>query len=132
LGLAAISFVWTSDPGMCLRRLLTLLCCVIAAAGVARALSLREISWLILSVFGGLAMIGLLAEMLLGTFRPWAGDYRFAGTVHPNTQGPSLAALCLAAFTLARDSNRSRVWLWATFVIGVMLLLLTKSRSTAA
>src|SRR5437868_6745663 len=57
LGLAAISFVWTSDPGMCLRRLLTLLCCVIAAAGVARALSLREISWLILSVFGGLAMI---------------------------------------------------------------------------
>jgi len=33
---------------------------------------------------------------------------------------------------LARDGNCNRVWLWAIFAIGLTLLLLTKSRSTAA
>jgi exopolysaccharide production protein ExoQ len=117
---------------MCLRRLLTLLCCVTAAAGIARALSLREISWLAIWILGSLAILGLLAEVSLGTFRPWAADYRFAGTVHPNTQGPALAMLCLAAVTLAQDGSRGRVFFWLVFVVGLVLLLLTKSRATTA
>jgi O-antigen ligase len=132
LGLAGISFVWADDPGMCLRRLMTLVCCVLAAAGIARALSLRQIGWLAIGVLGGLAVVGLLAEVALGTFKPWTADYRFAGTVHPNTQGPSLAMVCLAAFTLARDGGRGRTVLWIVFVIGLGLLLLTKSRSATA
>src|SRR5437763_11113679 len=47
LALAAASVLWTHEPAMCLRRLLVLFCCVVAAAGVARAFSLREIGWLI-------------------------------------------------------------------------------------
>ncbi len=132
LGLAGVSFIWADDPGMCLRRLLTLVCCVTAAAGVARALSLREIAWLAICVLGGLAAIGILAELSLGTFKPWSADYRFAGTVHPNTQGPALAMLCLAAFILARDRSRGRAILWLVFAVGFGLLLLTKSRSTTA
>jgi O-antigen ligase len=132
LALAAASFAWADDPAMCLRRLFTLVCCVVAAAGIARAFSLREISWLTVWIIGALAAIGIAAEIGLGTFRPWAGDYRFAGTVHPNTQGPALATLCLAAFGLARESGRGRMWLWIVFAIAFGLLLLTKSRTTAA
>lgn len=132
LGLAGISFVWADDPGMCLRRLLVLVCCTIAAAGIARVFDLKQLSWLAIFTLGGLAAIGVLAELRLGTFRPWAGDYRFAGTVHPNTQGPSLAALLLAAFGLARQHGRGQVWLWALCLVAFALLLLTKSRTTAA
>jgi exopolysaccharide production protein ExoQ len=132
LGLTGISFLWADDPGMCLRRMFALICCVIAAIGIARSLSLREINWLAVWTLGTLAAIGVLAELRLGTFRPWAGDYRFAGTVHPNTQGPALATLCLAAFGLARGESRNRVWLWLVCGGAFGLLLLTKSRTTTA
>jgi exopolysaccharide production protein ExoQ len=132
LGLAAISFVWADDPGMCRRRLLVLACCVVAALGIGRALDLRQLCWLTLLTLGGLALLGVAAELRLGTFRPWAGDYRFAGTVHPNTQGPSLAALGLAALGLAPQSGRRRPWLWGVLAASIVLLLLTKSRATAA
>jgi O-antigen ligase len=132
LGLACVSFVWADDPGMCLRRLLTLFCGVTAAAGIACALSLREISWLAVWILGCLAIVGVLTEIALGTFKPWAVDYRFAGTVHPNTQGPALAMLCLAAFALTQNFGRRRVFLWLIFASGLGLLLLTKSRTAAA
>jgi exopolysaccharide production protein ExoQ len=132
LGLAAVSFVWADDPGMCLRRLLILACCAVAALGIARAMTLRQISWLTVWTLGGLAAIGVLAELRLGTFRPWTSDYRFAGTVHPNTQGPGLATLCLAAFGLARGKERGRIGLWMVCGISLILLVLTKSRTTTA
>jgi exopolysaccharide production protein ExoQ len=132
IGMAAISFLWADEPSMCLRRLLILACCITAATGFARAFSLREISWLAIWLFGGFAVIGILAELRLGTFRPWADDYRFSGTVHPNTQGPALATLCLAALALARENSRHRVWLWAVFAFAFGLVLLTKSRTAAA
>jgi O-antigen ligase len=132
LGWTCASFLWSDDPGMCLRRLSVLGCCAVAAAGIARSHSLREQCWLVLGTIGSLALIGMLAELRLGTFRPWAGDYRFAGTVHPNTQGPALATLCLAALGLIRGSSRGRFWLWAVLGAALVLLLLTKSRTTTA
>jgi exopolysaccharide production protein ExoQ len=132
LALIGVSFVWADDPGMCLRRMFALVCCVVAAVGVARAFSLRELCWLALGTLGTLAVVGVLAELRLGTFRPWSGDYRFAGTVHPNTQGPALATLCLSAFGLAREKSRNQLWLWGVFVVAFGLLLLTKSRTTTA
>lgn len=132
LGLAGISFLWAEDPGMCLRRLSSLICCALGAVGIARALTLRETAWLTVFVFGGLAIVGILAELRLGTFRPWANDYRFSGTVHPNTQGPALAAFCLAAFSLARGRRTGAIFLWIAFTAGLLLLLLTKSRTTTA
>lgn len=132
LSLTAISFVWADDPGMCLRRMFALVCCAVAALGIARAFSLRDINWLVFWTLSALATVGILAELRLGTFRPWAGDYRFAGTVHPNTQGPILAALCLAAVGLAREGERRRPWLWLACGIAFVLLILTKSRTTTA
>ena len=130
--LAAASVLWTEETGMCLRRLLVLACCIVAALGIARALSLRELAWLIVLAAGPLVMVGLAAELALGTFRPWASDYRFAGTLHPNTQGPTLAAICMAVLALVKDGGRYRPLLWSIFAAAAVLLLLTKSRTTAA
>jgi O-antigen ligase len=131
-GWTGASFLWSDDPGMCLRRLSVLGCCALAAAGIARSHSLRELCWLVLGTLGALALVGILAELRLGTFRPWAGDYRFAGSVHPNTQGPGLATVSLASLGLIRGSPRGRPWLWAVLGASLVLLLLTKSRTTTA
>jgi O-antigen ligase len=130
--LVGVSFVWADDPGMCLRRLFAFVCCLVAALGAARSLSLAQLAWLAILVVGGWAIIGILAEVRLGTFRPWASDYRFAGTVHPNTQGPGLAAMLLAAVALARRGGRFSGCLWLVAGATFALLLLTKSRTTAA
>ena len=47
-------------------RLMVLLCCVLAAAGIARAFSLREIAWLVVFTFGTLTVVGVLAEIAVG------------------------------------------------------------------
>jgi O-antigen ligase len=131
-GWIMISFVWADEPGMCLRRLFVLGCTTTAALGIARWLAPRDICWLALGTLGALALVGLLAEIALGAFRPWAADYRFAGTVHPNTQGPALATVCLAAIALLRSEQRGRVWLGCILIAAFGLLLLTKSRTTTA
>lgn len=129
LAVSAASLMWTVDPGMCLRRLMVLACCVLAILGIARRLSIRELSMLAVAVIGPLILLGLLTEMRLGTFRPWSGDYRFSGSVHPNTQGMYLTAIALASMGLARTMQRGRWLLWSLFGACIVLLLLTKSRT---
>lgn len=132
LGLVGVSFLWADDPGMCLRRLLVLSCCALGATGIARRLSMHDLSLLTVYVLGSFAVVGVLAELRLGTFRPWASDYRFAGTVHPNTQGPALGAVCLAALGLFRAVPRGRFWYGVIFLAALFLLVLTKSRTSTA
>jgi len=132
LGWALVSFLWADDPGLCLRRLLVLACALVAALGLARALSLHELTLLALIVLGTLAALGVVAELSLGTFRPWDSTWRFAGTVHPNTQGPALAAMCLCCWALASWASRGR---WRYGLVGLAalaLLLATRSRASAA
>src|SRR4030095_6540837 len=94
--------------------------------------ALREQCWLTIGTLGTLAAVGVLVELRLGTFRPWESEYRFAGSVHPNTQGPGLAAVCLAAWGLIRCRAPGRFWLWVIAAAAFALLLLTKSRTTTA
>ena len=129
LTVSVASLLWTVDPGMCLRRLMVLACCVLAILGIARRLSMRELSMLAVAVIGPFVLLGLLTEIRLGTFRPWSSDYRFSGSVHPNTQGMYLTALALASMGLARTVQRGRWLLWSVFGACIVLLLLTKSRT---
>lgn len=124
------SILWSTDPGICLRRVLVLGCCAIFAAGLARRFTMHELCLLIVATIGPLVLAGLLAELRLGTFRPWSEGYRFSGSVHPNTQGMHLTTLGLAAFALARTpETRQRGLFWAIFAATLVLGLLTKSRT---
>lgn len=131
-GWCAVSAVWSDVPSMTLRRVIVLGCLLVGAFGLARQLSPREwlhLAWIIPAA--GL-LIGLGTELALGTFLPWAAGYRFSGTLHPNSQGMSLAAMCFATFCLARESGwRKRGYLYV-FAVGLLFLVLTKSRTSAA
>jgi exopolysaccharide production protein ExoQ len=132
LAWAAASVLWSADPGMSCRRLAVLLFCVLGAAGFARQFAPRDLALMAMVVTGGYLLIGVATEIALGTFRPWAAGYRFAGTVHPNTQGMQLTVFSLASFCLARSAKSHRIGLWTLFAVGVAFLLLTRSRTSCA
>jgi O-antigen ligase len=132
LMLAFVSFLWSIDTSMCTRRLIVRSCCALAALGLGRMFTMRQICWLAVLVLGTCIGLGVLAELGLGTFRPWSGSYRFSGTQHPNPQGMYLAACCFASLALAWSEKKHRLWLVGLAGTCVLLLLLTKSRSATA
>jgi len=131
---AAISIIWSIDPPLTARRVAVLCFYFIGALGIARQLSDRDLAVAALVITAVYLAVGVAAELALGTFRPWAADYRFSGTVHPNTQGLHLMILCMAAFLLAQANPVAsrRKWLIVLFVLGFVFLLLTKSRTSLA
>ncbi|QDT17758.1 O-antigen ligase family protein [Alienimonas californiensis] len=141
------SVLWSHEPGQTVRKLVVLGCWTAGSLGVARALEPRRIIWLGVLLPALYLLIGVLAELSLGTFRPWAGDYRFAGTMHPNSQGLTLASMIAGAFVLwqserreaaqtgANNGSRRLRWGWrlpALIAAGALFTLLTKSRTSAA
>ena len=126
------SVLWSIDPGMSCRRLAVLMFCVLGALGFARQFRPRDLAMMAMVIAAAYLLVGVCVELALGTFRPWSPGYRFAGTVHPNTQGAHLAVLCLASFCLARSATRGRAMALALFAVGLVFLLLTKSRTSCA
>jgi exopolysaccharide production protein ExoQ len=124
------SLVWAEDPGLTVRRLGVLALIFVAVMGLARQLAPRDLCWLVIGVGALFLVWGLFAELKLGTFRPHDSEYRFSGTVHPNTQGLQFAALILAAVCLMAGSRRLRWSLVPLILVAVLLLCLTKSRSS--
>jgi O-antigen ligase len=126
------SICWSSDAGRTARQSVAMIFFVIAALGIARQFTPRDLVTMALALSAGYVAVGVAAEMCLGTFRPWAGEYRFAGTLHPNSQGAQTAVLCLAAACalLAAEDRLRRRWLLALLAAGLAALLLTKSRTS--
>lgn len=124
------TFFWSIDPSMTMRRLIVFLCCCIGALGISRQLTMGELVRLAVVVSTLFFVIGVATELALSTFRPWSSEYRFAGTVHPNTQGLNLVTLCLSSFCLACSAKKGRIALAALFCLGFAFLVLTKSRTS--
>jgi O-antigen ligase len=128
------STLWSVDPARTFKRGGILLLCMLGALGVGRALSARDLCRLALVLTTAYALLGLGAELALGTFKPFGGgeEYRFAGTLHPNGQGANCALLCLSAICLLTERPRGWGILVALIVLGFVLLLLTRSRASLA
>jgi O-antigen ligase len=107
-----------------------LACLALGAGGLARQLSLRELLLLTLLCTGTLLLVGLAAELALGTFRPWKAAYRFSGLTWPAFSAWDASLFILAALTLRRTSGRFRAAL-AAACVAFVLLLLTKTRASA-
>lgn len=126
---AGASFTWSIDPGTTMRRYVLVLCCVIGCFGFARFLSVADAILAALLVSLAYLLLGIGAEIAFGTFSPHLGDYRFAGTVHPNIQAANLAMGCIAAYTMARIKPDAKGIFYAAFCFLFLFLVLTKCRS---
>jgi exopolysaccharide production protein ExoQ len=123
------SALWSVEPGMGFKRVVTLLCFYCCALGIGRRFDMRELCWLMFVIMAGYFAIGFAVEIALGTFRPWSSGHRFAGTLHPNSQAAHLTMMCLAAFALASSEAKRRTWLYIMVVVGLVFIALTRSRT---
>jgi O-antigen ligase len=129
VGLAFLSFFWSGDVDLTARRLFVFGALCTAALALASRCSVRDPILLAFSCGGTALLLGVAAEMSLGTMSPQVPGYRFAGLGHPNATG-LMAGVFVLACTVAADSIR----LWRRLfqvcaVIGFVLLVLTKSRT---
>lgn len=129
---ASASLLWSTDFGLTIRRLFVLACCTLAALGISRQFTIRELCWLIIAVSSAYIVLGVVTEIALSTFQPFSADYRFCGTLHPNAQGMSCACLCLACLAMPQVDRRQRWLLGALALVAIMFLLLTGSRTSTA
>jgi exopolysaccharide production protein ExoQ len=126
------SVLWSVEPAMGFKRVVTLLCFYLCALGIGRRFEMRDLCWLMLVIMAGYFAIGFAVEIALGTFRPWSSDHRFAGTLHPNSQASHLTMMCLAAFALASSEAKGRKWLYALVAVGLVFIALARSRTNLA
>lgn len=131
-GWAVLSLWWAEDTQLTLRRLVVFAILCFAAAGIARRFSPREIVLLMFFCSMVFLVIGVSAEVLLGTFRPFIAGYRFAGTLHPNQEGINCALLLLSGVAAADTENRGRMLFRSCAAVGLVFLILTASRTAFA
>jgi O-antigen ligase len=124
------SLLWSIEAMQSIRKLAILGLMLTGALGLAKRFEMEDLMWIMILSITGFILAGVFAELVLGTFRPWRQDYRFAGTCHPNDQGLQCALLVIAA-GFAEFAGRDRPWLRrALMALGLCGLALSKSRTT--
>jgi exopolysaccharide production protein ExoQ len=127
-----MSLVWADDPGVTFRRYVMLVLLCLGAYGVQAQLTLRQLAFFTLLCPGVFLLLGIAAEASNGTLTPFSPGYRFAGTLHPNTQAVNCALVLLAAWSLFRSEKRGQLLYIAAMLLAVAFLYFTKSRTALA
>lgn len=131
MALAFLSSLWSSDPGLTARRSTEYLILCIGAAAAGRVLGMRGVVWLGFVGSTGYLLIGIVAEILLGTFFPLRPDYRFYGTLYPNEQAWNCVLLLVCGSALISGARRRwRSAMFTAMALGGICLFLTKSRTS--
>jgi O-antigen ligase len=132
LAWALISFLWSDDHAITIRRLIVLAFVCLGVSGLLRQFRREHIVLLIMFATFSYVIVGLVNEIVLGTFTPLAAGYRFGGTLHPVEQSLNSSILVLSAVCLAtREREYRRVYI-ACAVAGMISLFLTRSRTGTA
>jgi len=130
LSWASLSLTWSVDPGISCRRLLLLAILCLGAFAAAQIFSLHNLVLYVFITSLCYLHLGLAAEIVLGTFHPLSEGYRFAGTLHPNSQAVNCALLVLSSYCLAKEGKGWRWFFLAVVLEALIFLVFTKSRTS--
>jgi O-antigen ligase len=130
--LCIASFIWTDTTWLTTKRIGIAIFGLLAMFGAAKQLSIRDVIDATLGIGVILLAISVYTELSLGTFAPLASEYRFAGIVHPNTQGGACGLMAIAAFFGMKTSPRGKLVYFGFLVLAGVFLVLTKSRTSFA
>lgn len=126
---AGLSVTWSIDTASSVRRYIVIILCGIGCVGFGRFMQVRDVVLSALVVSLIYLTLGVMLEILHGSFRPHVGGYRFAGTIHPNIQAASLAMGCIAAYTMSKIQPKLKLVFYGVFGLLFLFLVLTKCRS---
>ena len=126
---AGASSQWSIDSGTTIRRYFLVLCCVVGCFGYSRFLRVQDAVFAAVMVSVAYLVIGVAMELFYGSFRPYIGAYRFAGTMHPNMQAANLAMGSIAAWVMSRVRPQAKLIFYGLFCLLFLFLILTKCRS---
>jgi len=135
-----LSFLWSVDPSLSMRRIGHFYMALAGGIGLAVLLRSEESIWAIIVAITTLIILGFVAELSLGTFRPWRSNYRHCGLGHPNETGLFASIMVLASrvgmFSASGRIGPGKNALWrlcfGLFLFGVYVILIAKSRTTLA
>jgi len=117
---------------MAFRKVVAFALLALGAAAVAERFSIRQVMFLAFVSCGLFLVVGVFAEIALGTFHPLQSGYRFCGTNDPNVGSWALATLLLTAVALASTADRHRGIFLATALGALGFLLLSRTRTSFA
>lgn len=126
---ASLSIFWAMEQEIVIRRAAILALTCLGAFGLVHRFSNRD---LVMFCFAAGALLGIIsvgAEIATGVFKPWTAEYRLYGIMHANTLGTLMAMFTMAAIALRRTSERHRTWYLLWIIVGIALMILTKSRT---
>jgi exopolysaccharide production protein ExoQ len=129
---ATLSIFWAKDVPLTFRRVVILWVLWLGALGFARRHSLNDLVWLAFIGSAFILVTGIIVEIAWGVFHPFATDYRFAGTLHPNHQSWACAVLLISSMVFGGKGARGRLFFLLAGLLALSLLLLTKSRIATA
>jgi O-antigen ligase len=123
------SLLWSDDPPLTFRRLFLLGTVMVAIGALTATYSGDRIPQYAAFHGTSLALLGLGCEIALRTFQPLSSEYRFSGTVHPNSQSVNAALAAFGCFSLLLHAETRRRWQWFAVAVSIGAMLLTKSRT---
>lgn len=126
------SLLWSDDPLLTARRIVTLICVFVGALGFGGRFSVFHTIVLAFTFSSIVLLLSIACEISHGTLAPLTQGYRFAGTYHPNQQAVNLCILILSSVALAKFVPAHR---WAFFLIAAIaavFLVMTRSRTAVA
>jgi O-antigen ligase len=129
LAWCGLTCLWADDRNFALMRFAGDLCGAAAAYGLCKRVSAYQFVWILFGTTVGWLGLGLLAEFVHGTFRPWDPEHRFAGIMHPNGMGSVCALVVLSAVYLARHEPAYRRRLLAVAAVALLSLYFCRSRT---
>ncbi len=125
-----LSLSWSENPDITIRRLGLLAMLILGSLAVSKRFSPHHlVLWILFSTFIYLN-VGIIAEIKIDTFNPFSLDYRFSGTMHPNSQGVNCVLLFYASLFLLKYEKRWKTLLVVVALEALIFLFLTKSRTS--
>lgn len=131
LSWCAASCLWSESFSISSRRVIGLGCEVLAGIAIAERLSPRQFAWFVFACTLTWLGLGILAEVVNGTLRPWQAGYRFNGVFYPNIMAGNCALLILSGLYLSSSVGDAKRIVQAMVVLSLTCLVLTGSRTAA-
>ena len=125
------SVLWSEMPTQTIFKLSVLGIMGIAAAGIGIGFRLREVLTIVTYCCIGFIVIGVLAEISQGYFRP-GRNYRFIGTTHPNIEAIFASLVCLISRMFLSKLGWGNIIGISLLAFGMLVVWYTKSRTTLA